>query len=113
MAPRRPQGGPKMAQDNPKTAQDRPSSAQDRQRWLKIAEDDDYPFEFFMNRLRLVEACGVDEYEMLTGMKLPASTISLMAQAQDKGTMIITAKDWQVTALGRRYLNTLLEQLIA
>lgn len=79
--------------------------------WL--VDKDDYPFEFFMNRLRLVEACGVDEYEMLTGMKLPASTISLMAQAQDKGTMIITAKDWQVTALGRRYLNTLLEQLIA
>lgn len=78
--------------------------------WLVDTED--YPFEFFMNRLRLVEACSIDEYEILTGTKLSSHTFSLMEQAQEKGMLIIKDGQWQVTQTGRRYLNTLLEQLI-
>ena len=75
-------------------------------------EMDDYPFEFFMNRLRLVEACPHDEYQIKTGKSLPSSITTMMNKAQDNGLLRIANEHWQVTPLGRRYLNTLLEQLV-
>lgn len=75
-------------------------------------EMDDYPFEFFMNRLRLVEACPHDEYQIKTGESLPSSITTMMNKAQDNGLLSIANEHWQVTPLGRRYLNTLLEQLV-
>ena len=35
-----------------------------------------------------------------------------MNKAQDNGLLRIANEHWQVTPLGRRYLNTLLEQLV-
>ncbi len=74
--------------------------------------DDELPFEFFMNRFRLNEACEKSEYENLTGISLTSETMQKLNNAAEKGLIDQDQNFWQVTALGRRYLNTLLEQLI-
>lgn len=74
--------------------------------------DDELPFEFFMNRFRLNEACEKSEYENLTGISLTSETKQKLNNATEKGLIDQDQNFWQVTALGRRYLNTLLEQLI-
>lgn len=74
--------------------------------------EEDLPFEFFMNRLRLVEPCPKTDYEKLTGFKLPENTVASLDSAVQQGLLIDSADHWQVSLLGRRYLNTLLEKLV-
>jgi len=72
------------------------------------------PFEFMMNRLRLVSAFTLDEYQAATG--LSAQTISpILQSAKNKGLMKNLDNNidhWQVTQLGHRYLNDLLEMFL-
>ncbi len=72
----------------------------------------DYPFEFFMNRLRLVEPCAWDEYERMTARPLTPETLQIMHKAQDNGLLMLNQQQWQVTTKGHRYLNTLLEWFV-
>lgn len=75
-------------------------------------EDDDLAFEFFMNRFRLLEACPQEAFLSHTGRSLSASEQTIMLKLSDKG-LLNTDKDmWQVTELGRRYLNSLLEEFV-
>ncbi|MCU7554846.1 radical SAM family heme chaperone HemW [Alteromonas sp. ASW11-19] len=74
--------------------------------------DDALPFEFFMNRFRLVEACPSDDYAALTGQALPQDVRDSLSRAEQQGLLEITPSQWQVTAKGRRYLNTLLTELV-
>lgn len=70
-------------------------------------EAEDRPFEFFMNRFRLLEPCPISDFTAYTG--LPLSTIEpAIADAVSKGLLSQTDKHWQVTAKGARYLNDLL-----
>lgn len=70
-------------------------------------EAEDRPFEFFMNRFRLLEACPISDFSAYTG--LPLSTIEpAIAEAVSKGLLSQTDSHWQVTAKGARYLNDLL-----
>lgn len=78
---------------------------------VKIAEDE-LPFEFFMNRFRLNEPCPKSEYQKFTGYTVPQQIVLKLNQAEDKGLILQTDSFWQVTQLGRRYLNTLLEELV-
>ncbi len=73
---------------------------------------DDYPFEYFMNRLRLVEPCPLDEYQARYGQDLPQTHKHALDRAVDKGMLTLDQHAWQVTPLGRRYLNTLLDELV-
>lgn len=73
----------------------------------------DYPFEYFMNRLRLVEPCPLDEYQQRTGYELPETQLKLLEDAAQQGLLTLSDTAWQVTPLGRRYLNTLLEKLVS
>ncbi|MBU2877728.1 radical SAM family heme chaperone HemW [Aliiglaciecola lipolytica] len=73
---------------------------------------EDVPFEFFMNRLRLLEACPKQDYEMLTGQTLTKPLRQNLALAVQKGLLSETPNAWQLTSLGKRYLNTLLETLV-
>lgn len=69
------------------------------------------PFEYMMNRLRLFSAFSLTEYEQRTG--LSSSTIlPLLAQAKTKQLMSQSGEYWQVTPLGHRYLNDLLEMFL-
>ena len=71
-------------------------------------EKHDVPFEFFMNRFRLVEPCPIEDYYALTGQVLSDDVKKALEDAQRQGLLDITSTHWQVTAKGRRYLNSLL-----
>ncbi|WP_026377077.1 radical SAM family heme chaperone HemW [Aestuariibacter salexigens] len=70
--------------------------------------EQDLPFEFFMNRFRLLEPCPVDDYERLTGSPLPSEVKVSLGKAQQQGLISCSTTHWQVTQTGHRYLNNLL-----
>jgi coproporphyrinogen III oxidase-like Fe-S oxidoreductase len=74
--------------------------------------DEDLAFEFFMNRFRLVEKCPIDSFESHTGRALTKAENAILDVLASKGLLAITRSHWQVTDLGRRYLNTLLEEFV-
>lgn len=80
---------------------------------LNTVTDDELPFEYMMNRLRLFSSFTLAEYQQRTG--LAAETVlPTLRQAQSKKMMTCTDSfstegEWQVTQLGHRYLNDLLE----
>ncbi|MFT2091687.1 radical SAM family heme chaperone HemW [Paraglaciecola sp. 2405UD69-4] len=73
---------------------------------------EDLPFEFFMNRFRLIEPCPKQDYLDFTGQSLDEHTSNNLQAAISKGLLTETLTHWQVTPLGRRYLNTLLETMV-
>jgi putative oxygen-independent coproporphyrinogen III oxidase len=79
---------------------------------LSVVNQEDLPFEFFMNRLRLVEACPKNDYAMFTGLERTNQVQDSLNNAINKGLLFESKDHWQVTPLGRRYLNTLLELMV-
>ncbi|PKM20624.1 MAG: YggW family oxidoreductase [Gammaproteobacteria bacterium HGW-Gammaproteobacteria-15] len=74
-------------------------------------EAEDRPFEFFMNRFRLLEPCPIADFTAYTG--LPLSTVSsAISEAEQKGLLSVSATHWQITDKGARYLNDLLTLFI-
>jgi oxygen-independent coproporphyrinogen-3 oxidase len=74
--------------------------------------DSDMAFEFFMNRFRLIEPCIKDEFEWLCRRTLNESERYQLTSAVDQNLLEETPQTWQVTELGRRYLNTLLSEFV-
>ena len=80
---------------------------------LNTVNSDELPFEYMMNQLRLFSSFTLTEYQQRTG--LAASTVlPTLLDAQSKNMMTCTDNSsiegkWQVTQLGHRYLNDLLE----
>ncbi len=74
-------------------------------------EEEDRPFEFFMNRFRLMEPCPVADYEALTGLKLDTLAPKL-AKAEALGLLETRDQQWFVTEKGHRFLNDLLELFV-
>ncbi|HEJ9096962.1 TPA: radical SAM family heme chaperone HemW [Serratia odorifera] len=73
---------------------------------------EDRPFEFFMNRFRLLEAAPRAEFSAYTG--LDESTIRPQLDAAlAKGYLVETAQHWQITETGKLFLNSLLELFLA
>ncbi|MBW7982968.1 radical SAM family heme chaperone HemW [Enterobacillus tribolii] len=71
-------------------------------------EDAEKPFEFFMNRFRLLEAVPRREFQNLTG--LSESVIhAQLDQALAQGYITETPEHWQITEHGKLFLNALLE----
>ncbi len=73
--------------------------------------DDDLPFEFFMNRLRLMEPCPKSDFTALTGLQ-DATVADAFAVGFQKGMLRDLGEQWQVTEHGHRYLNDLLELFV-
>jgi oxygen-independent coproporphyrinogen-3 oxidase len=74
-------------------------------------EQDELPFEYFMNRLRLQEAFNINEFSELTG--LPMEQVqSNLNYAVNAGLMQQNDNIWQVTAKGHRFLNDLLQLFV-
>ncbi len=69
---------------------------------------EDRPFEFFMNRFRLLEATPKTDFEQLTGLTLK-SIEPIIAQAIEKNYLTETTQYWQITQHGKLFLNELLE----
>ena len=75
-------------------------------------ETDDLPFEFFMNRFRLLEAAPREEFGFYTG--LDESVIrAQLDEAIAKEYLVETDTHWQITRKGKLFLNSLLELFLA
>lgn len=71
-------------------------------------ETDERPFEFFMNRFRLLEAAPRADFSRLTG--LDESVIRQNIDSALKlGYLTETSEHWQITEKGKLFLNSLLE----
>lgn len=73
---------------------------------------DDKPFEFFMNRFRLLETAPRRDFSRYTG--LDESVIrTQLDQAIAAGYLTETPQYWQITGHGKLFLNSLLELFLA
>ena len=74
----------------------------------KKVSEIDRPFEFFMNRFRLLEAVPKAEFTAYTG--LPESAVKNQIDfAIAQNYIVETAETWQTTEHGKLFLNELLE----
>jgi putative oxygen-independent coproporphyrinogen III oxidase len=72
---------------------------------------DELPFEYFMNRFRLLEPWSTDEFSALTG--LAAATVApTLAKAMQLGLVHQLDHRYQITPHGVRYLNDLLQMFL-
>ncbi|ARN73670.1 radical SAM family heme chaperone HemW [Oceanicoccus sagamiensis] len=74
----------------------------------RILEQQEIPLEFMMNSLRLNQGFTPQMFEHRTGLSLDVITAQLNALTQ-RGLLEKTGDDIYPTAVGRRFLNTLLE----
>ncbi|ASY74585.1 radical SAM family heme chaperone HemW [Pectobacterium polaris] len=74
--------------------------------------NDDRPFEFFMNRFRLLEAAPREDFTAYTGLE-EHSIRPQLDQAVAQGYLTETATHWQITEHGKLFLNSLLELFLA
>ncbi|GKV94550.1 radical SAM family heme chaperone HemW [Pectobacterium aroidearum] len=72
----------------------------------------DRPFEFFMNRFRLLEAAPRADFTAYTGLEEHCIRPQL-DQALAQGYLTETATHWQITEHGKLFLNSLLELFLA
>lgn len=72
----------------------------------------DRPFEFFMNRFRLLEAVPKSEFEAYTGLNETA-VCPTMDWALTQNYITENASHWQITEHGKLFLNELLEAFLA
>jgi len=72
----------------------------------------DKPFEFFMNRFRLLEAAPREEFTRYTGLDEAVIRPQIEA-ALAKGYLTETAQHWQITEHGKLFLNSLLELFLS
>jgi oxygen-independent coproporphyrinogen-3 oxidase len=79
---------------------------------VNAVDSEDLAFEFFMNRFRLVEACPKDDFERLTHSTLKPKEQQTLNKAIQQGLIEESPNAWQVTELGRRYLNSLLDSFV-
>ncbi|WP_368928680.1 radical SAM family heme chaperone HemW [Mixta calida] len=74
--------------------------------------DEEKPFEFFMNRFRLLEPAPRSNFSRYTGLD-EALIRPQIDTALAKGYLTETAETWQVTEKGKLFLNSLLELFLA
>jgi len=79
---------------------------------LNEVNDDDRPFEFMMNQLRLHRAFKVSQFQESTGLNIDI-VLPKLKEAQRRNLMVLEVINneecWKVTTKGQRYLNDLLE----
>lgn len=74
--------------------------------------DHDRPFEFFMNRFRLLEACPKQDFIDKTGLGFE-SIQETIDWAKEKKYLDETETHWQITEHGKLFLNDLLEAFVS
>lgn len=72
---------------------------------------DELPFEFFMNHLRLFEPIPKTLFSLRTGLALSVAEQAL-APAKAKQLIVDVDDCWHTTELGRRYLNSILDEMV-
>ncbi|ELY2495512.1 radical SAM family heme chaperone HemW [Cronobacter muytjensii] len=71
-------------------------------------ETQDKPFEFFMNRFRLLEPAPRAEFHRYTGLDEVAIRPQI-DEAIARNYLVETPENWQITGHGKLFLNSLLE----
>ena len=74
--------------------------------------DHDRPFEFFMNRFRLLETCPKQDFIDKTGLGFE-SIQETIDWAKEKKYLDETETHWQITEHGKLFLNDLLEAFVS
>ncbi|WJS89337.1 radical SAM family heme chaperone HemW [Glaesserella parasuis] len=74
----------------------------------EMIENDDRPFEFFINRFRLLEATPKTEFEAYTGLDR-TQVQATMDWALSRNFISESNEYWQITQHGKLFLNELLE----
>jgi oxygen-independent coproporphyrinogen-3 oxidase len=74
----------------------------------QLVADEDKPFEFFMNRFRLMEACPKQDFLDTTGLSFDAIQETI-DWAIEMGYLGDSDTHWQITEKGKLFLNDLLE----
>ncbi len=77
-----------------------------------FVSEDDFSFEFFMNRFRLLEPIRKESYETHTLRKMSAKDAETLDKVIQLGLLKDQGASWQVSDNGRRYLNSLLEYFV-
>ncbi|MDX6020410.1 radical SAM family heme chaperone HemW [Scandinavium sp. V105_16] len=75
-------------------------------------EDADKPFEFFMNRFRLLEAAPRAEFTAFSGLA-ESAVRSQIDEALAQGYLTESETEWQITEHGKLFLNSLLELFLS
>ncbi|MDF7759320.1 radical SAM family heme chaperone HemW [Kosakonia cowanii] len=75
-------------------------------------EEQDKPFEFFMNRFRLLEPAARAEFAAYTGLD-EATIRPQIEQALALNYLTESATHWQITEHGKLFLNSLLELFLS
>ncbi|ELY5872043.1 radical SAM family heme chaperone HemW [Cronobacter sakazakii] len=75
-------------------------------------EAQDKPFEFFMNRFRLLEPAPRAEFVRYTGLS-EAAIRTQIDEAIALNYLVETPESWQITEHGKLFLNSLLELFLA
>ena len=78
---------------------------------LIAVKDDELPFEYMMNRLRLYSNFTLDDYQKATGLAVE-TVLPILELAKKKKLMEQKNGCWQVSQHGHRYLNDLLEMFL-
>ena len=78
---------------------------------LHTITEEELPFEYMMNRLRLYSGFSLAEFQARTGLDEQA-ILPTLQQAQAKQLMQFDGELWSVSKLGHRYLNDLLEMFL-
>ncbi|MDZ7870074.1 MAG: radical SAM family heme chaperone HemW [Rheinheimera sp.] len=73
-----------------------------------VVAPDELPFEFFMNRFRLLEPCPKADFTAYTGLSVETVAPAL-ARAVQLGLVSDSSLHWQITPHGVRFLNELLQ----
>ncbi|WP_100655972.1 radical SAM family heme chaperone HemW [Alteromonas flava] len=79
---------------------------------LTFVNEDERPFEFFMNRLRLCEPCPLEEFNAFTGLEIDKNISTALKRSEGLGLISLNSDTMTVTEHGRRYLNSLLEMFV-
>lgn len=74
---------------------------------ITVAQDE-LPFEYMMNQLRLFSSFTLTHFQQRTGLT-EHTILPTLKLAQERKLMVCVNNHWQVTQLGHRYLNDLLE----
>lgn len=74
----------------------------------KQVANHDRPFEFFMNRFRLIEPCPKQDFLDTTGLGFDAIEPTI-SWAKEMGYIDESTSHWQITEKGKLFLNDLLE----
>jgi putative oxygen-independent coproporphyrinogen III oxidase len=75
-------------------------------------KSDEFAFEFFMNRFRIMEACPKVQFAQTTGRELIKSELQHLEKAKTMKLITSNEQAWQITETGKRYLNSLLDLFV-